>query len=128
MQIGAEDMPFPVLNMLSFGTTFVSLMVLGSAFFVTGGAPIAGWTAYPTLSALGQITGPGEGLGQTMWVIGVAIFCLGSLLGALNFITTTVDLRAPGMTFGRMPLTVWSGLITPILGLLGFGLVLAAGH
>src|SRR6266478_3341907 len=67
IQIGAEDMAFPVLNMLSFWTTFVSLMVLGSAFFVTGGAPIAGWTAYPPLSALGQISGPGEGSGQTMW-------------------------------------------------------------
>jgi cytochrome c oxidase subunit 1 len=126
IQIGAEDMAFPVLNMLSFWTTFVSLMVLGSAFFVTGGAPISGWTAYPTLSALGEITGPGEGLGQTMWVIGLAIFCIASLLGALNFISTTVDLRAKGMTFGRLPLTVWAWLITAILGLLAFGVLLAA--
>ena len=100
IQIGAEDMAFPVLNMLSFWTTFVSLVVLVSAFFVTGGAPISGWTAYPTLSALGQITGPGQGAGQTLWVIGLAIFCIASLLGALNFITTTVDLRAKGMTLG----------------------------
>jgi cytochrome c oxidase subunit I len=126
IQIGAEDMAFPVLNMLSFWTTFVSLVVLLSAFFVTGGAPISGWTAYPTLSALGQITGPGEGAGQTLWVIGVAIFCIASLLGALNFITTTVDLRAKGMTLGRMPLTVWAWLITAILGLLAFGVLLAA--
>jgi len=126
IQIGAEDMAFPVLNMLSFWTTFVSLMVLGSAFFVTGGAPIGGWTAYPPLSALGEIVGPGQGLGQTLWIIGVAIFCVASLLGALNFITTTVDLRAPGMTFGRLPLTVWSWLITAILGLLAFGVLLAA--
>ncbi len=126
IQIGAEDMAFPVLNMLSFWTTFVSLVVLLSAFFVTGGAPISGWTAYPTLSALGQITGPGQGLGQTLWVIGVAIFCVASLLGALNFITTTLDLRAKGMTLGRMPLTVWAWLITAILGLLAFGVLLAA--
>src|SRR6204780_2273782 len=126
IQIGAEDMAFPVLNMLSFWTTFVSLMVLLSAFFVTGGAPISGWTAYPTLSALGQITGPGEGAGQTMWVIGLAIFCVASLLGALNFITTTVDLRARGMTLGRLPLTVWAWLVTAILGLLAFGVLLAA--
>jgi cytochrome c oxidase subunit 1 len=126
IQIGAEDMAFPVLNMLSFWTTFVSLVVLVSAFFVTGGAPISGWTAYPPLSALGQIAGPGQGAGQTLWVIGVAIFCIGSLLGALNFITTTVDLRAKGMTLGRLPLTVWAWLVTAILALLAFGVLLAA--
>ncbi len=126
IQIGAEDMAFPVLNMLSFWTTFVSLLILLSAFLVTGGAPISGWTAYPTLSALGEITGPGQGLGQTMWVIGLAIFCVASLLGALNFITTTLDLRTKGMTLGRMPLTVWAWLITAILGLLAFGVLLAA--
>jgi len=126
IQIGAEDMAFPILNMLSFWTTFVSLMVLIAAFFVTGGPPIGGWTAYPPLSALGEIVGPGQGTGMTLWVVGVMIFCLASLLGALNFIVTTVDLRAKGMTFGRLPLTVWSWLITAILGLLAFGVLLAA--
>jgi cytochrome c oxidase subunit 1 len=126
IQIGAEDMAFPVLNMMSFWTTFVSLLVLLSAFLVTGGAPISGWTAYPTLSALGEITGPGQGLGQTLWVVGLAIFCVASLLGAINFITTTLDLRTRGMTLGRMPLTVWAWLITAILGLLAFGVLLAA--
>jgi cytochrome c oxidase subunit 1 len=126
IQIGAADMAFPVLNMLSFWVTFVSLVVLASAFFVTGGAPLAGWTAYPPLSALGQITGPGEGAGQTMWVLGVAIFCLAALLGALNFIVTTLDLRAKGMTLLRMPLTVWAWFITAVLGLLSFGVLLAA--
>ena len=126
IQIGAEDMAFPVLNMLSFWVTFLSLVVMLTAFIVTGGAPISGWTAYPTLSALGQITGPGQGAGQTMWVIGLGIFCIASLLGALNFITTTVDLRAKGMTFGRLPLTVWAWLITAVLGLLAFGVLLAA--
>src|SRR5580658_6323224 len=126
IQIGAEDMAFPVLNMLSFWTTFVSLCVLISAFFVTGGAPIAGWTSYPPLSGLGQVTGPGEGAGQNMWIIGLAIFCLASLLGAINFIVTIVDLRAKGMTFGRLPLTVWAWLVTAVLGLLAFGVLLAA--
>ena len=126
IQIGAEDMAFPVLNMLSFWTTFVSLCLLSSAFFVPGGAPISGWTAYPPLSALGEITGPGQGAGQTMWILGLAVFCLASLLGAINFIATTVDLRAKGMTFGRLPLTVWAWLVTAILGLLAFGVLLAA--
>ncbi len=126
IQIGAADMAFPVINMLSFWTTFVSLVVMVSAFFVEGGAPGAGWTAYPPLSAIGKVTGPGEGAGQTLWVIGLAIFCAASLMGALNFITTTVDLRAKGMSLMRMPLTVWAWFITAILGLLAFGVLLAA--
>jgi cytochrome c oxidase subunit 1 len=126
IQIGAADMAFPVINMLSFWTTFLSLVVLSAAFFVTGGAPIGGWTAYPPLSALGQIAGPGQGTGQTLWVLGVAIFCGASLMGALNFITTTIDLRAKGMSLMRMPLTVWAWFVTAILGLLAFGVLLAA--
>jgi cytochrome c oxidase subunit 1 len=127
IQIGAADMAFPTLNMLSFWTTFVGFVVLLAAFFVPGGSPLAGWTAYPPLSALGEIAGPGEGLGQTLWIISIALFCLASLLGALNFIATTIDLRAPGMTLNRMPLTVWAWLITAVLGLLAFGVLLAAG-
>jgi cytochrome c oxidase subunit I len=126
IEIGAEDMAFPVLNMLSFWTTFVSLLVILAAFFVEGGAPIGGWTAYPPLSAVGDMAGPGQGAGQTLWVIGLAIFCLASLIGALNFITTTVDLRCKGMSLMRMPLTVWAWLVTAILGLLAFGVLLAA--
>ena len=127
IQIGADDMAFPVLNMLSFWLTFVALVVLMAAFFVTGGAPISGWTGYPPLSALGEIAGPGLGMGQDLWIISIAIFCVAALLGALNFITTTLDLRAKGMTLMRMPLTVWSWFITAILGLLAFGVLLAAG-
>src|ERR1700687_5885623 len=97
-----------------------------SAFFVTGGAPISGWTAYPPLSALDAIAGPGQGAGQTLWVIGVAIFCGASLMGALNFITTIIDLRAKGMSLMRMPLTCWAWFVTAILGLLAFGVLLAA--
>ena len=127
IQIGAADMAFPLLNMLSFWVTFVAFVVMISAFFVTGGAPIGGWTAYPPLSAVGQIAGPGQGMGQTLWVISLAIFCIGALLGALNFIATTLDLRAKGMSLMRMPLTVWSWFVTAILGLLAFGVLLAGG-
>ncbi len=126
IQIGAADMAFPVLNMLSFWTTFVSLMVMVAAFFVAGGAPLGGWTSYPPLSALGEITGPGQGAGETLWIVGLAIFCGASLMGALNFITTLIDLRAKGMTLGRLPLTCWTWLVTAILGLLAFGVLLAA--
>src|SRR3989454_6828547 len=126
IQIGAEDMAFPVLNMLSFWTTFLALCVMGAAFFVPGGAPISGWTGYPPLSALGEIAGPGQGAGQTLWVVGIAIFCAASLMGALKFITTVIDLRAKGMKLMRMPLTCWAWFVTAILGLLAFGVLLAA--
>jgi cytochrome c oxidase subunit 1 len=126
IQIGAADMAFPVLNMLSFWTTFVSLVVMIAAFFVAGGAPIGGWTSYPPLSALGEMAGPGQGAGETLWIVGLAIFCGASLMGALNFITTLIDLRAKGMTLGRLPLTCWTWFVTAILGLLAFGVLLAA--
>jgi cytochrome c oxidase subunit 1 len=126
IQVGAPDMAFPVLNMLSFWTTFVAFMVMLAAFFVTGGAPLHGWTGYAPLSALPS-AGPGEQLGADLWVISIAIFCIASLMGALNFITTTLDLRAKGMTLMRMPLTVWAWLITAILALLAFGVLLSAG-
>jgi cytochrome c oxidase subunit 1 len=126
IQLGAADMAFPVLNMLSFWTTFIAYVVMLAAFFVQGGAPLHGWTGYPPLSAV-QSAGPGEGLGADLWITSIAIFCIASLMGALNFITTTLDLRAKGMTLMRMPLTVWSWFITAILGLLAFGVLLSAG-
>src|SRR5713101_1759720 len=126
IQIGAPDMAFPVLNMLSFWTTFLGFIVMLAAFFVTGGAPLHGWTGYAPLSALPS-AGPGEGLGADLWIISIAIFCIGALMGALNFITTTLDMRAKGMTMMRMPLTVWAWFITAILGLLAFGVLLSAG-
>jgi cytochrome c oxidase subunit 1 len=82
--------------------------------------------AIAPLSAL-QSAGPGEQLGADLWITSIAIFCIASLMGALNFITTTLDLRAKGMTLMRMPLTVWSWFITAILGLLAFGVLLSAG-
>jgi len=127
LQIGAEDMAFPVLNMLSFWTTFVSLGIMLAAFFVEGGAPISGWTASPPLSAAGRITGPGQGTGQTLWIVSIAVFCAASLMGAINFIATLVDLRTKGMSLMRLPLTCWTWLVTAVLGLLGFAVLLAAG-
>jgi cytochrome c oxidase subunit 1 len=126
IQIGAPDMAFPVLNMLSFWTTFVALLVMIAAFFVEGGAPLSGWTQYVPLSAI-QSSGPGEGLGMDLWIVSIALFCVASLMGALNFITTTLDLRCKGMSLMRMPLTVWAWFVTAILGLLAFGVLLTAG-
>src|SRR5881275_1149626 len=126
IQLGAPDMAFPVLNMLSFWTTFLGFLVLVAAFFVTGGAPLHGWTGYAPLSALPS-AGPGEQLGADLWVISIAVFCVASLMGALNFITTLLDLRAKGMTLFRLPLTCWAWFVTAILGLLAFGVLLSAG-
>ncbi len=126
IQIGAADMAFPILNMLSFWTTFVAFLVLISAFFVAGGAPLSGWTNYPPLSAI-PAAGPGPAMGEDLWILSIALFCVASLMGALNFITTTLDLRARGMKLMRLPLTVWSWFITAILGLLAFGVLLSAG-
>jgi cytochrome c oxidase subunit 1 len=126
IQIGAADMAFPVINMLSFWVTFLAYLVMLSAFFVAGGAPLHGWTGYPPLSALPS-AGPGQGLGADLWVLSIALFCIGALMSALNFITTTLDMRARGMSLMRMPLTCWAWFITAILGLLAFGVLLAAG-
>ena len=127
LQIGAPDMAFPNLNMLSFWLTFTAFLCTIAAFLVRGGAPISGWTAYPPLSGLGEVAGPGEGLGQTLWIVSILIFCLASLLGSVNFIATVIDMRAPGMTLMRMPLPVWAWFVTAILTLLAFAVLLAGG-
>ncbi len=127
LQIGAADMAFPRLNMLSFWTVFLSFAVLMAAFLVPGGAPLAGWTAYPPLSAVGAIAGPGLGAGMDMWVLSIALFCVASLMGAINFIATIVDLRAPGLGLMQMPLTCWGWFTTAMISLLAFAVLLPAG-
>src|ERR1700676_2587721 len=126
IQIGAEDMAFPRFNMMSFWITFVAFCILVSAFFVPDGPPMAGWTSYAPLSAVGKDAGPGLGWGQNLWGISIAIFCIGQLLGSLNFIATTLDLRAKGMTFMRMPICTWAWFITSAIGLLAFAVLLPA--
>ncbi len=125
-QIGARDMAFPVLNMLSFWTTLLSLLIMIAAFFAPGGGPLSGWTAYPPLSAVGAISGPGEGPGQTLWFISLGVFCVSSLMGSINFIATVLELRGPGMSLMRMPLPCWSWLITAMLSLLAFPVLFSA--
>jgi len=132
IQIGADDMAFPYLNMLSFWTTLVGLIVILAAIFASGSpstiGPTGGWTAYPPLSAIGDILNvPGQGMGMNLWIVSIAIFCIGSLLGALNFIVTLLNLRTHGMSLMRMPLTCWAWFTTAILALLSFPVLLAAG-
>jgi cytochrome c oxidase subunit 1 len=131
IQIGAEDMAFPVLNMLSFWITFIGFIVILAAIFFSGSestvGPIGGWTGYAPLSAIGQIAGPGQGMGMNLWIISIAIFCVGSLLGALNFITTLLNMRTRGMSLMRMPLTCWAWFTTAVLALLSFPVLLGGG-
>jgi cytochrome c oxidase subunit I len=126
IQIGAEDMAFPRFNMMSFWTTFLAFCILIAAFFVPDGPPLAGWTSYAPLSAVGSDAGPGEGLGQTLWGLSIFVFCIASLLGSLNFIATTLDLRTKGMTLARMPLCTWAWFITSCISLLAFAVLLPA--
>ncbi len=126
IQIGAEDMAFPRFNMMSFWTTFIAFCFLIAAFFVPDGPPISGWTAYAPLSAVGSDAGPGLGMGQTLWGLSIFTFCIASLLGALNFIATTLDLRAKGMTLSRMPIPSWAWFITSCISLLAFAVLLPA--
>ncbi len=127
LQIGAEDMAFPRLNMMSFWTTFAGLLVLLSALFVPGGAPLSGWTAYPPLSAVGQIAGPGQGLGQDLWLTSIALFAAASLMGSINFIATLLDLRAPGLGMMQLPLSCWGWLSAALVSLLAFAVLIPAG-
>ncbi len=126
IQVGAEDMPFPHFNMMSFWVTFVGFWVLIAAFFVSDGPSLGGWTQYAPLSAIGPVAGPGEGMGVILWATSIAIFCVGQLLGALNFITTTLDLRVKGMSMMRLPLSAWAWFITSCMGLTAFAVLMPA--
>ena len=126
IQVGAEDMPFPHFNMMSFWVTFVGFWVLIAAFFVSDGPSLGGWTQYAPLSAVGPVAGPGEGTGTILWAVSIAIFCVGQLLGALNFITTTLDLRTKGMSMMRLPLSAWAWFITSCMGLTAFAVLMPA--
>jgi cytochrome c oxidase subunit 1 len=125
-QLGARGMAFPRWNLASFWIAGASFLLLIASFLATGGGPLSGWTAYPPLSALGAITGPGEGLGQTLWFFSIGLFSISSLLTAINMIATVIDERGPGMTLMRMPLTCWNWFVTAILSLLSFSVLLAA--
>jgi len=126
IQAGAEDMPFPRFNMMSFWVTFVAFLVLVTSFFVGAGPTLGGWTQYAPLSAIGDAGGPGEGLGVVLWATSIGLFCIGQLLGALNFITTTLDMRCKGMSLMRLPLSAWGWFITSIMGLTAFAVLMPA--
>ncbi|MHA4738915.1 cytochrome c oxidase subunit I [Dyadobacter sp. MSC1_007] len=125
LQIGARDMASGFLNMLSYWFFFTASVVMLSSLFVSTGPAAGGWVVYPPLSALPQAH-PGSGVGMTLWLASMALFIVSQLLGGINYITTIINLRTRGMTFGRLPLTIWSFLITAILGLISFPVLFSA--
>ncbi|MEE8250879.1 MAG: cbb3-type cytochrome c oxidase subunit I [Gemmatimonadales bacterium] len=124
LKIGAPDMAFPRLNMASFWIAVPAGILMLAGFFVEGGHAAAGWTAYAPLSADPEWTGVSTG--QQLWLLSLAILGLSSILGATNYISTIVNLRAPGMTWFRLPLSIWALFITAILVLLAIPILSGA--
>jgi cytochrome c oxidase subunit 1 len=124
-QIGATRMALPRINAAAFWTTTLSLFTLLAAFFVPEGAPISGWTNYPPLSALSS-AGPGQATGMDLWLIAITLFCLASVLSAINFLATIVTRRTQGLTWTRLPLTVWSWLVSSCLTVIAFSALFIA--
>ncbi len=120
LMIGAPDMAFPKLNLASYWSFFAGGVIMLASFFVPGGAASSGWTSYAPLAVIATT-------GQTMWIIGMVFLITSSLLGAVNFIVTIIQMRAPGMTFMKMPFFIWAQLVTSFLLLLAFPPLEAAG-
>ena len=120
LQIGAPDMAFPKLNMASYWFYFLGGVTMLAGFALPGGAANSGWTSYPPLANIATI-------GQTVWIFGMVFIITSSLLGSINIIVTTIQLRAPGLTWMRLPFFVWTQLVTSFILLLAFPPLEAAG-
>ncbi|MFL6089831.1 MAG: cbb3-type cytochrome c oxidase subunit I, partial [Aeromicrobium sp.] len=122
LQIGAPDVAFPRLNMFSYWLYLFGGLIVLSGFLAPGGAAAFGWFAYTPLSD--AINSPG--VGGDLWIMGFYMAGLGTILGAVNFVTTIITLRAPGMTMFRMPIFTWNMLVTSLLALMAFPVLAAA--
>lgn len=125
LQVGARDMASPFLNMLSYWFFFISTVLMLVSLFIESGPASAGWTIYPPLSALPKAI-PGSGLGMTLWLSSMAIFIASSLLGALNYISTILNMRTRGLSMKKLPLTIWAFFLTAVLGALSFPVLFSA--
>jgi cytochrome c oxidase subunit 1 len=119
LQIGAPDMAFPKLNMMSYWVYFLGGVAMLSSFLMPGGAAQSGWTSYPPLADIAPT-------GQTVWLFAMFLLIVSSLLGATNFLVTIIQLRAPGLTWMRLPFFVWAQFVTSFLLLLAFPALQAA--
>ena len=125
LQIGARDMASGFMNMLSYWFFFASSMVMFSSLFIETGPASGGWVIYPPLSALPQAVN-GSGLGMTLWLVAMVLFIASTLLGGINYITTVINLRTKGMSFAKLPLTIWAFFLTAVIGLLSFPVLFSA--
>ena len=112
LQIGAPDMAFPRMNMMSYWVYLPGGILMLSSFLLPGGAAQSGWTSYPPLSIINP--------GQTMWLVSMVFLITSSLLGSINFLVTTMNMRAPGMSLWRLPVFTWAQFVTAVLLLLAF--------
>jgi cytochrome c oxidase subunit 1 len=135
LMIGADDMAFPTLNMLSYWFMWPAIacffMAMGLGTGLTGvegptAGAAAGWTSYPVLSVI-QEAAPGSGMAQNFWLLGLTLVGVSSMMGSVNYLTTIINMRAPGMTLFRMPLTIWAMFITAILQAFALPVLTAAG-
>ncbi|MBY0232085.1 MAG: cbb3-type cytochrome c oxidase subunit I, partial [Gemmataceae bacterium] len=122
LMIGARDMAFPKLNMMSYWFMWPAFILILASFFVEGGAAGSGWTSYPTLASADYPEGSGNspasphsGKGQILWLLSLLCVGISSMMGSVNYITTIINMRAPGMTMLRMPMSIWAMFITAIL-------------
>ena len=124
LMVGARDMVFPYVNMLSFWMFFVAVAVLMASFFVPGGPTGAGWTLYPPQTILEGT--PGSGMGILLMLVSLALFVIGFTMGGLNYMITVLQARTRGMTLMRMPLTVWGIFTATVLAMLAFPALLVS--
>ena len=125
LMIGAPDMAFPKLNMFGYWAMIPAIACVTMAFFAAGGGPAAGWTAYPPLSTI-ESAAPGSLSAQTWWLMALTWVGVSSMMGAVNYVTTIVKMRAPGMTMMRMPLSIWALLIAALLQLFALPVLTSA--
>jgi len=125
LQVGARDMAYPLLNALSYWTIVPAAAIMVASFFVEGGAAASGWTAYPPLSGTEKAIA-GSGMGQTLWLLGMALFIASFTMGGLNFMTTILNCRTKGLSMWRLPLACWGFLVASVLGVLAFPPLTAA--
>jgi len=126
LMIGADDMAFPTLNMLSYWFMWPAFISMTLSFFAHGGGPSSGWTVYPPLSSVPSAA-PGSHNAQTLWLIGLTFVGVSSMMGSVNYLTTIIMMRAPGMTMFRLPLTIWGMFITAVLQAFALPVLTAAG-